>query len=125
MFFLCQFQVMQGFERQPAPIPTTSSSKGPTGKSAGPAAPVGAPPAAAAAVASAAAAKTTTPAGTSPPTGAEEMPPVHLNLNLVKNLLDSYAAQHGEAGPVSNLLGSLGIHGLPMNSNTPATGSKP
>ena len=33
---------------------------------------------------------------------------VDLNLNLVKNLLASYEAQHGLAGPTSNLLGSIG-----------------
>ena len=36
-------------------------------------------------------------------------PQVDLDLNLVKNLLDSYSAQNGLAGPVSNLLGSMGL----------------
>jgi hypothetical protein len=73
-------KVMSGFER-----PNTKTSSAPSNSS------------------SAAAAATAAPAATS------ELEPIDLNINLVKNLLDSYAAQHGEAGPVSNLLGSLGI----------------
>jgi hypothetical protein len=49
----------------------------------------------------------------------DDLAPINLNLNLVKNLLDSYEAQHGEAGPVSNLLGSLGIR-LPSASSSAA-----
>jgi hypothetical protein len=30
--------------------------------------------------------------------------PVDVNMNLVKNLLESYAAQHGMPGPASSLL---------------------
>ena len=40
---------------------------------------------------------------------AEAMRPVDLDLNLVKNLLESYSSQQGLAGPVSNLLGSMGL----------------
>ena len=39
----------------------------------------------------------------------ESMRPVDLDLNLVKNLLASYSEQQGLAGPVSNLLGSMGL----------------
>ncbi|KAL3926063.1 MAG: hypothetical protein SGPRY_003482 [Prymnesium sp.] len=39
----------------------------------------------------------------------EEYQPVDLDLNLVKNLLASYSSQHGLAGPVSNLLGTMGL----------------
>ena len=39
----------------------------------------------------------------------EDTRPVDLDLNLVKNLLASYSAQQGFSGPVSNLLGSLGL----------------
>ncbi|KAL1508008.1 hypothetical protein AB1Y20_007606 [Prymnesium parvum] len=41
--------------------------------------------------------------------GEESYEPVDLDFNLVKNLLASYSAQHGLAGPVSNLLGSMGL----------------
>ena len=41
--------------------------------------------------------------------GGSEVLPVDINLNLVKNLLQSYSAQDGLAGPVSNLLGSMGL----------------
>ena len=39
----------------------------------------------------------------------DEMRPVDLDLNLVKDLLASYSSQQGLAGPVSNLLGSMGL----------------
>ncbi|KAJ3091769.1 hypothetical protein HK102_013475 [Quaeritorhiza haematococci] len=35
--------------------------------------------------------------------------PVDINVNLVKNLLESFAAQEGLPGPASNLLGALGV----------------
>ncbi|XP_062516659.1 protein ecdysoneless homolog [Corticium candelabrum] len=35
--------------------------------------------------------------------------PVDVDLNLVKNILESYASQEGLAGPASNLFGSMGI----------------
>lgn len=41
---------------------------------------------------------------------------VDVNFNMMKHLLDAYAAQHGAAGPASTMLASLGIH-LPDNSD--------
>ena len=45
--------------------------------------------------------------------GGEDNPsspqPVDIDFNLVKNLLDSYSAQEGMAGPASNILQSLGV----------------
>jgi hypothetical protein len=38
---------------------------------------------------------------------AQEDAPIDLNLNLVKNFLESYGAQQGLAGPVSNILGDM------------------
>ena len=40
----------------------------------------------------------------------EELQPVDVDFNLVKNLLDSYTSQGGGAGPASNILSSLGVH---------------
>lgn len=40
---------------------------------------------------------------------AEELQPVNVDLNLVSNLLESYASQHGMPGPAGNLAGMLGI----------------
>ncbi|XP_063163552.1 protein ecdysoneless homolog [Candoia aspera] len=42
--------------------------------------------------------------------------PVDIDLNLVTNLLDSYNAQAGLPGPVSNILQSMGVH-LPENAD--------
>jgi len=39
----------------------------------------------------------------------EELRPVDIDFNLVKNLLESYASQDGGAGPTSNILQSMGI----------------
>ena len=39
------------------------------------------------------------------------------DLNLLQNLLDSFANQHGAAGPVSNLLGAMGLQ-LPNKDET-------
>ena len=39
----------------------------------------------------------------------EELMPVDVDLNLVQNLLASYEAQEGLAGPVGNLAGMLGL----------------
>ena len=47
--------------------------------------------------------------------------PVDLDLNLVKNLMESYSSQAGLSGPVSNLLGSLGIT-LPDDKDGSASG---
>lgn len=40
----------------------------------------------------------------------EELQPVDIDLNLVQNLLASYAGQQGLPGPVSNLAGLMGLH---------------
>ncbi|KAJ7514822.1 hypothetical protein O6H91_23G061000 [Diphasiastrum complanatum] len=39
----------------------------------------------------------------------ENLGPVDVNFNLVKNMLESYASQHGMPGPASNLLGAMGL----------------
>ena len=46
----------------------------------------------------------------------EDLRPVDVDFNLVKNLLDSYSSQGGGAGPASNILGSLGVH-VPEQAN--------
>ena len=48
--------------------------------------------------------------------GEEEQPPVDVDLNLVKNLLDSFTMQQGLAGPASNILRSMGVE-LPQDSD--------
>ncbi|XP_048363040.1 protein ecdysoneless homolog [Sphaerodactylus townsendi] len=47
---------------------------------------------------------------------ASDLTPVDIDLNLVTNLLESYNAQAGLAGPVSNILQSMGVH-LPENTD--------
>lgn len=37
----------------------------------------------------------------------EELKPVDVNMNLLKNLLESFSMQAGGPGPASNLLGDL------------------
>ena len=49
------------------------------------------------------------PAGASAAAGDDAMQPLDLDMNLVKNLLRSYTAQGGLAGPAGNLAGLLGI----------------
>ncbi|KAL7135482.1 hypothetical protein ABFS83_11G099900 [Erythranthe nasuta] len=39
----------------------------------------------------------------------DEFAPVDIDINLVKNLLDSYSSQEGLSGPASNLLGLMGL----------------
>ena len=39
----------------------------------------------------------------------QELKPVDIDFNLVKNLLESYTSQEGGAGPTSNILQSMGI----------------
>eukprot|EP00037_Helgoeca_nana_P021072 m.211846 g.211846 ORF g.211846 m.211846 type:complete len:746 (+) comp25506_c0_seq16:1458-3695(+) len=46
--------------------------------------------------------------------------PLDIDLNLVRNALKSFSAQHGMAGPVSNLLGSLDVY-LPEDTSSTAT----
>uniref|UniRef100_A0A8C5X7A2 Ecdysoneless cell cycle regulator n=1 Tax=Malurus cyaneus samueli TaxID=2593467 RepID=A0A8C5X7A2_9PASS len=45
-----------------------------------------------------------------------ELAPVDVDMNLVANLLDSYSAQAGLAGPTSNILQSMGVY-LPENTD--------
>ncbi|XP_022054046.2 protein ecdysoneless homolog [Acanthochromis polyacanthus] len=46
----------------------------------------------------------------------EELQPLDLDINLIRNMLESLSCQDGLAGPASNLLQSLGLH-LPPNSD--------
>lgn len=39
----------------------------------------------------------------------DEFQPVNIDVNLVKNMLESYGAQQGLPGPASNILNSMGI----------------
>lgn len=39
----------------------------------------------------------------------EELTPVDVDFNLVKNFLDSFSSQQGLPGPASNLLGLMGV----------------
>lgn len=39
----------------------------------------------------------------------EEFKPVDVDMNALKNVLESYQAQLGEAGPASNMLGPMGV----------------
>lgn len=57
-----------------------------------------------------------------PDSGAEdaELAPVDVDMNLVANLLESYSAQAGLAGPTSNILQSMGVY---LPANTDHTGS--
>ncbi|KFQ15657.1 Protein SGT1, partial [Leptosomus discolor] len=59
---------------------------------------------------------TTTAQSAGPDCGAEgtELTPVDVDMNLVANLLESYSAQSGRAGPTSNILQSMGVY-LPEN----------
>lgn len=58
-----------------------------------------------------------------PDCGAEdaELAPVDVDMNLVANLLQSYSAQAGLAGPTSNILQSMGVN---LPENTDLTGSR-
>ena len=49
--------------------------------------------------------------------GSNDLKPVDLDTNLVRNLLQSYTAQQGLAGPAGNLAGLLGLN-LPHNAET-------
>ena len=50
----------------------------------------------------------------------ETLEPVDIDFNLVSNILESYSTQLGEAGPASNILGSMGIR-LPPPTVQPET----
>lgn len=39
----------------------------------------------------------------------EHFEPVDIDMNALKNILESYQAQMGSAGPASNLLGPMGV----------------
>lgn len=47
--------------------------------------------------------------------------PVDVDMNLVTNLLESYSAQAGLAGPTSNILQSMGVY-LPENTDRASSG---
>ncbi|NXA04294.1 ECD protein, partial [Sapayoa aenigma] len=59
-----------------------------------------------------------------PGSGAEdtELAPVDVDMNLVANLLESYSAQAGLAGPTSTILQSMGVY-LPENTDHSREGS--
>lgn len=40
----------------------------------------------------------------------EDFKPVDVDMNALKNILESYRSQMGEAGPSSNMLGPMGVH---------------
>ncbi|NXH94335.1 ECD protein, partial [Pachycephala philippinensis] len=63
-----------------------------------------------------------TPESAGRDSGAEdaELAPVDVDVNLVANLLESYSAQAGLAGPTSNILQSMGVY---LPENTDHTGS--
>ncbi|KFQ87166.1 Protein SGT1, partial [Phoenicopterus ruber ruber] len=62
--------------------------------------------------------KATTSQNAGPDSGVEdpELTPVDVDMNLVANLLESYSAQSGLAGPTSNILQSMGVY-LPENAD--------
>ena len=45
-----------------------------------------------------------------------DLQPVDVDLNLVSNILDSFASQCGEPGPASNILQTMGIQ-LPLEAD--------
>ncbi|NWV89231.1 ECD protein, partial [Machaerirhynchus nigripectus] len=52
-----------------------------------------------------------------------ELAPVDVDMNLVANLLESYSAQAGLAGPTSNILQSMGVY-LPENKDHAGSSSR-
>ncbi|XP_041473707.1 protein ecdysoneless homolog [Lytechinus variegatus] len=46
----------------------------------------------------------------------DEYKPVEVDVNLLKNILESYSSQQGLAGPASNILHSMGVH-VPINAD--------
>ena len=46
----------------------------------------------------------------------EEHRPVEVDVNLLKNVLESYSSQQGLSGPASNILHSMGVH-LPQDDD--------
>ncbi|XP_009696578.1 PREDICTED: protein SGT1, partial [Cariama cristata] len=69
--------------------------------------------------------KATTSQSAGPDSGAEdtELTPVDVDMNLVANLLESYSAQSGLAGPTSNILQSMGVY-LPENADRTGSNSR-
>ncbi|NXM76189.1 ECD protein, partial [Serilophus lunatus] len=55
--------------------------------------------------------------------GDTELAPVDVDMNLVANLLESYSAQAGLAGPTSNILQSMGVY-LPQNTDPSSSSSR-
>ena len=56
--------------------------------------------------------------------GERRAKPVDLDFNLVKNALESYGAQQGMSGPLTNMLGSMGL-ALPDNQDAAPDGRPP
>ncbi|KFO83739.1 Protein SGT1, partial [Buceros rhinoceros silvestris] len=67
----------------------------------------------------------TTSQSAGPDSGAEdtELTAVDVDMNLVANLLESYSAQSGLAGPTSNILQSMGVY-LPENADPTRSNSR-
>lgn len=53
----------------------------------------------------------------------DDFRPVNVDLNTVKNLMDSYSAQGGAAGPTTNILSSMSVK-LPPPSEGKGTGGR-
>ncbi|GAB0094619.1 Protein ecdysoneless [Sergentomyia squamirostris] len=49
----------------------------------------------------------------------EDFQPVDIDLNTLKNMMESYQAQLGGPGPASNLLGSMGVRLKPSDKDDP------
>lgn len=45
----------------------------------------------------------------------DDFTPVDVDVNLIKNFLDSYSSQEGLPGPASNILGLMGLQ-LPQDN---------
>eukprot|EP00117_Sycon_ciliatum_P045701 scpid43635/ scgid32814/ Protein SGT1; Protein ecdysoneless homolog; Suppressor of GCR2 len=52
--------------------------------------------------------------------GSSDLPPVDIDMNLVKNLLASYSAQDGLAGPAGNILHGMGLQ-MPQRDPSSST----
>ncbi|BFF99019.1 protein ecdysoneless [Drosophila madeirensis] len=53
----------------------------------------------------------------------EDFEPININVNTLKNMMDSYKSQAGGAGPVSNLLSAMGV-GMSAASAPAASGDE-
>ena len=56
--------------------------------------------------------------------GSDDLPPVDIDMNLVKNLLASYSAQDGLAGPAANILHGMGVHLPSLDQSAAGIGSQ-